>query len=459
MIRRKENGESVKNTNTSVTRSGRRLRVAMAALLAACMLVTAPRQVAYATSGGSTESSENPSTPKQSMPTVEISRADMNSVKGGESFSVPVTIKNRGTTALIKPVLTISASGALHLAEKSSTVFLTDIAAGATYNLNLKFTADETLSASSEEFGVSIKYNYDDGTGVTDVGEESVSVTVPTTITKVSEVVPVIQISRGKLSSVKADKSFTLPVTVYNAGDAEIKNAVLSVVPEEGLSVTDKSTSYVIGGIAAKEKKTIKLGMKTAKSLSVSVLNVDCDLKYTYTSAGTSQSGAETAKITVPVVSNTTASQTSIPLIQITKSEIKNPVKADQKFSVHVTIKNAGDSDITNAALTVDGSDELLIVDNTSSFSIKKLAAGEDMARMSFQLATIVTDVPLDFTPEQAVWDKNYRPELYPLFVKLGFRKLIDKWGLRPGGKTESHGRPDSAAPADSPTVPSSSMP
>ena len=62
----------------------------------------------------------------------------------------------------------------------------------------------------------------------------------------------------------------------------------------------------------------------------------------------------------------------------------------------------------------------------------KKLREGEDSARLSYWLATIVRDVPLDFQPEQNLWDHSYRPELYELMKRLGFQKFIEKWGLRP---------------------------
>ncbi|MCI9332107.1 MAG: DNA polymerase I [Oscillibacter sp.] len=64
---------------------------------------------------------------------------------------------------------------------------------------------------------------------------------------------------------------------------------------------------------------------------------------------------------------------------------------------------------------------------------IKKLSEGEEAARHSYWLATIVTDAPLDFRPED-----NLRvapgPEAYPLFLKLEFTKLIEKFHLSPEG-------------------------
>ena len=61
--------------------------------------------------------------------------------------------------------------------------------------------------------------------------------------------------------------------------------------------------------------------------------------------------------------------------------------------------------------------------------AIKKLAVGEESARHSYWLATIATDAPLEFHPE----DNRVRtpgPEAYPLFLRLEFTKLIERFGL-----------------------------
>ena len=63
--------------------------------------------------------------------------------------------------------------------------------------------------------------------------------------------------------------------------------------------------------------------------------------------------------------------------------------------------------------------------------ALRKLAEGEESARRSYWLATIVTDAPLEFDPEDALC-QPYKPELYDLFVKLEFTKLIKKYGLTP---------------------------
>ena len=47
---------------------------------------------------------------------------------------------------------------------------------------------------------------------------------------------------------------------------------------------------------------------------------------------------------------------------------------------------------------------------------VKKLAEGEDSARMSYRLATIVTDAPLDFQPDRNL-RRPVKPELYDIFL------------------------------------------
>ena len=70
----------------------------------------------------------------------------------------------------------------------------------------------------------------------------------------------------------------------------------------------------------------------------------------------------------------------------------------------------------------------------------KKLREGEDSARMSYELAAICTSAPIEFKPEDALWDNDYKPELYGVLKRLGFNKFIEKWGISedPASEKES---------------------
>ena len=80
--------------------------------------------------------------------------------------------------------------------------------------------------------------------------------------------------------------------------------------------------------------------------------------------------------------------------------------------------------------------------------AIKKLTAGEDAARHSYWLATIVTDAPLSFDPAENRVQKP-TPAAYPLFLKLEFSKLIEKMGLRPEETAPADAAPDVTVTAE----------
>lgn len=67
----------------------------------------------------------------------------------------------------------------------------------------------------------------------------------------------------------------------------------------------------------------------------------------------------------------------------------------------------------------------------------KKLEAGRDLAKLSYELATIQKDAPIVFRPEDNLVQQPNRKELYELFLKLEFIKLIDRYGLREAPSAE----------------------
>ena len=75
---------------------------------------------------------------------------------------------------------------------------------------------------------------------------------------------------------------------------------------------------------------------------------------------------------------------------------------------------------------------------------VKKLAEGEADARHSYWLATIAADAPLDFRPEDCL-RKAPGPGAYPLFLKLEFAKLIERFGLSSAPAPATEDRPATA--------------
>jgi DNA polymerase-1 len=76
------------------------------------------------------------------------------------------------------------------------------------------------------------------------------------------------------------------------------------------------------------------------------------------------------------------------------------------------------------------------VYQNLEDSSIKpklreKLENGRENAYLSYELATIVPEAPIEFEPKDALIMPYNKPDLYALFQKLEFVRLIDKYGLR----------------------------
>lgn len=64
----------------------------------------------------------------------------------------------------------------------------------------------------------------------------------------------------------------------------------------------------------------------------------------------------------------------------------------------------------------------------------EKLETNRESALLSYDLATIRCNAPIDFEPKDAIIRPYNRQELYKIFQKLDFVRLIDKYGLRDAG-------------------------
>ncbi len=62
----------------------------------------------------------------------------------------------------------------------------------------------------------------------------------------------------------------------------------------------------------------------------------------------------------------------------------------------------------------------------------RKLDEGREMAKLSYDLATIRCDAPIEFRPEDALRRPVDNDALYALFLRLEFSRLISRYGLTP---------------------------
>ena len=88
-------------------------------------------------------------------------------------------------------------------------------------------------------------------------------------------------------------------------------------------------------------------------------------------------------------------------------------------------------SDLLQKYGNLDGVYENLTPQNMKGKLFEKLENGKDNAYLSFDLATIRCEAPIEFAPADALVQEPDRKALYDLFLRLEFIKLIDKYRLR----------------------------
>jgi DNA polymerase-1 len=93
----------------------------------------------------------------------------------------------------------------------------------------------------------------------------------------------------------------------------------------------------------------------------------------------------------------------------------------------------------------LDGVYANLTPQNMKGKLYEKLAGGKDNAYLSYDLATIRLNAPVDFRPGDALVQEPDRQALYDLFVRLEFVKLIDKYKLRGASVGAAIGRQQDA--------------
>ena len=97
-------------------------------------------------------------------------------------------------------------------------------------------------------------------------------------------------------------------------------------------------------------------------------------------------------------------------------------------------VKGIGEKTAKNLLLkfgTLDGVYENLDDPIVKPKMRENLINYKNNAYLSYELATIVPEAPIDFEPKDAIVMPYNRPALYDLFQRLEFVRLIDKYGLR----------------------------
>lgn len=207
----------------------------------------------YDVGGGISMEEEDP----ESKPRVLVSKYAVSAapVQAGEGFTVTVTLKNTSDTQDVQNMLVTVSSDCANLVLKndSNTIFVGDLGAGTTKDLELSYSSD--LETPPQRYNINLAMEYDDSDAMTMTSAGSVVVEIAQTLN--------VELSPFYIASdVNAGETIQLSFQVMNLGRGSVYNVRVELdVP--GLSPT--GTAFIgnmESGTSADATMNVFVGMK-----------------------------------------------------------------------------------------------------------------------------------------------------------------------------------------------------
>lgn len=341
-------------------------------------------------------SDDTPSENDDSQPHIEIVRSSIeNPIKSGEKFNVTLTVKNRGTSELKHPSVTISLPDSIIPLEGMGNISIPDIKAGGSANVTLRLQAADYITYASEEIDINLSYSYKTSMGLTESGYSD-RIFIPMEANSKNNA-PLAQITRESLPSpIAPDTEFVLPVVIKNTGASVMSSPVITFTLPKELILLDDNVSQSLENIEPDEERKISLRLKTEKYISSPTLEINTELKYGYTNAGQPERGSEETALIIPVSANDT--EGAEPLVFISADSPKSPLSAGSAFSVNLKIENLSDTPLKAAVMTFDAADGIILTQGSASQNVGELKGGESRSlvlsgRLSENITTSVFNV------------------------------------------------------------------
>ena len=313
------------------------------------------------------------------VPELRIERDDkLPAIKAGEDFTLRLYIWNvNAYAAATSPVVKLNVPEGFILIDTTESRYIPDIYPQSPVVVDVKLRAPDEITKSQCTIGVNVEYGYD-GAAARETASENVLIpTVPTTSAADTNR-PALEITRGDMSAVNAGEEFTLRLYIKNtsADKAAISPTVKLTVPD-GLILLDSTESKHIPDIAANSQAVVDVKLRAAEDISSQSQTVGVAVSYSYKEGSETKEGDASENVIVPTVpSSSGTSDNKKPVLRITRGEL-GTVKADQSFTLTVTVENLGDVTIDDVVAKVTINGDLLIMDSTATHYLSPLAPGK----------------------------------------------------------------------------------
>lgn len=306
-------------------------------------------------------------------PIIKITAVEPDSkIKAGETGEFKIRLKNLGSTDAYNILAEVTPSDDILIIEGTGTQDISSIGYKDEKVLTIKYKALEKINSERQNFGVTLKYYYDNGTSES-TGSTSTQVAVAAEISTVEKVYPVITSDFSLAeSTIKCGKDYSAVLTVKNIGSADMKDVFITIGSSDDIFVTGGTGRTYFEKIPMNTEKKITVKFRTMEQFSAIRQSVTASLKYTY------QYGSEQPEGTYEqsFIMLGDKEDEKAPLPVITSKPLDAPLLAGRKYRKAFYIINKGTADMTNVTVKVKGSDGLTIANGSDQFFVDKIAAG-----------------------------------------------------------------------------------
>lgn len=292
-------------------------------------------------------------------------------IRAGEEGEFKIKLKNLGSTSAYNVLAEITSSDDILIVDGTGTQDLSSLDYRQEKTIVIKYKALDKISSLKQNFNVSLKYYYENGSSEM-AGSASSTVSVAAEISTVEKVYPVITTDFSlSETEIEAGKEYSGVVTIKNSGTADMKGLFVSFSGTDDIIISGGTGSRYFENLPMNSQKQITVKFRTMSDITTFRQELKVALKYNYMLGSDEQEGTYEQSF---IMFGKGAGAAPLPVI--TSTPMDSPLKAGKTYRKSFYIENKGTEDMVNVTVKVKGSEGLTIQAGKEQFFVDKIKAG-----------------------------------------------------------------------------------
>lgn len=367
-----------------------------------------------------TPAQETPAPKEQAAPPVLVTRSALGKpLAANEAADIVVTVQNAGSTKIIQPLASFSASESLLIANDVSNVVLPDIEPGKSASVTVRVQAAKEIASGSQSLQVDLKYGYESaGQLLQATSSDKLNLSAaPTgtpgpTIESSTPNIIIRDFSYGD-DNIAAGSRFNLSFKFQNMGRMKVENVLASIDGGENFALDGGTSTFYYDSLAAKGEKTQLVPLQALPTAKSGAQAVTVQFKYEYVDGGKRSTATSEIKVAVPVVQK--------DRFQVNAPALPESCTVGEECVLTLNYVNRGKTEVGNVEAAVEGDG----VDAAAKTQfVGNIAAGAN-GSIGFAL-TPNRSGPLKVVLKVTYEDPNLQPQTLEFPVELTAAEGID---------------------------------